>query len=298
MAIDTELLWSPVLNSIKFINSEDVSFLDTQSLEFLNTKEYLDFEGYCQKIQTGETRLIQFHANGAIPTVFIKRWDDNAVIDTIIADSVATSVKQDEDLMDITFDIYQASLSFPFSDRYYVTIETNGGANEIISEPILVGQFPETLQISIYNDANTDLNVWNDGFEVHFRVEAQLYQLKPESDRTVFRGSDNRSQVISQKNRRGIRMDIFFLPPYMHEILSYGFSLDTIQINGETFYSTSGYSEINYTTRYSLANGTALLFTKSGFGDQVVSVSDVIYIIDGTGAFITDTADENFIIQG
>lgn len=294
MAIDTELLWSPVLNSIKFINSEDVSFLDNQSLDDLATEEYIEFSGYCQKIQTGETRIIQFHANGTSPTAFIKNWDTDAIVDTIVASSVGTSTKETEDLTEVTFDFYEASLNFSSVGRFYVTIETNGAANEIRSEPILVGTFDDTVLIKITNNKNTLLNVWS-SFVAQFRVEAQFYKLKPETEKTIFLGSDNRALILTQKNKRGVEMDIFNVPPYMHEVLGYGFSMDTIDVDGQLFYSEDGYSEIKYVDRFTLADGQAILFTKLGFGEQDFPVSLDDFLINGDGSFLVNGNGDNLI---
>jgi len=256
---------------------------------------YMEFSGYCQKIELDETRSIQFHANGTTPTVFIKRFEDDVIFDTVVATLVDTSIKEQEDLVEVTFGIYQASLTFDTAGSYYVSIETNGGANVIRSEPISVGTFLDTVLVKISNDKNTDLNVWNAGFEVQFRVEAQFYKLLPESERTVFRGSDNRGLVLTQKNKRGVRLDVFNVPPYMHEVLTYGFSLDTIDVDGQLFYSESGYSEITYQDRFSLANGTTILFTKFGFGDQAATVAEVDLLVDDNGDFLIDDNNDNLI---
>ena len=296
MAFTGEILWSPALNSIKFINSLDESFLDTQSLDDLAALPYMEFEGYCQKVNTGEARSIQFHSNGTTPTVRIRNWDTDAIVSTVVATQLNASEKESENGTVYPFNFYQADLTFASAGRYYCTIENTAGGT-IRSEPIIVGDFTDTVLIKFSNDKNTNLNVWTEAtpLELTIRVEAQFYKAMPTSSRTVFKSSSDRSLILAQKNNRGVKMDIYHIPPYMHEALGYGFSLGTINVNGQLFYSNTGYSEVSYSDRFDLANGTATLLTQVGFGEQDVTPSAFTFIVDGAGNFIVDGSDNNLI---
>ena len=268
MAFTGEILWSPILNSIKFINSLDDSFLDNESLDDLGNLEWMNLEGYCQKVETGETRTIQFHSNGTTPTVYIKNWTTDAIISTVVATDMGASIKEGEDGTPYPFNFYEADLSFPAIGNYYCTIENTAGGT-IRSEPINVGSHPNTLLLTFNNRENTVLNVWDDQLELKIRVEAQLFRRNPSSERTVFRGSDNRGKVLSQRNMRGMTMNTFMLPSYLHEALAYGWSLTVCNINGQSFYSEEGYEAEGYIDRYTLSNGTVLMLANQGM-DQAI----------------------------
>ena len=256
-------MWAPVFNSFKFVNQAAPGFLDSFLQSDYSALPFMEGAGYCQKVNTGEVRQIQWHTDTALDVVTLKVFETGATVTTFATTQVGVGSKRDSNGDSVPFEYYQSDIAFTTAGNYY--LEISDGSETLRSEPIQVGTFTDTVLMEFTNWTDTDLNIWANGFTPAIRAEAQLFKRLPSSINKSLNSTENITTVTSQRQTRGILMELYQLPMYMHEQLAYGWSLSRILIDGQPFYSEEGYNEPTYWDRYNLANSSININARTAF---------------------------------
>lgn len=261
-------MWSPVLNSFKFINQAAPGFLDRNLQDDFSALPYMFGAGYCQKVNLNETRQIQWQTNTALDTVTLKVFETDAVHDTFTTAMVGSGTKRDINGNITPFNFFQSDVTFDTNGNYY--LEIDDGSETLRSEPITVGSFPNAVLMEFTNWQDTDLNIWENGFTVGIRAQAQLFKRLPTSVNNSLISTENIATITSQRQKRAMLIEYFQLPPYLHEQLTYGWSLSNVRINGQPFYSEEGYGTPTYFDRFNLGNGSAIILANKAFMQHIL----------------------------
>lgn len=164
-------------------------------------------------------------------------------------------------VVDITnYDVYEFTIDFSgiAIDDYYVKIRAyDDDGNEFISisEPIRVDAAHEGTHVIKFTNIDSAFNVdYTTAIEHTIRVKSHMFKRLPGSQKEVLRNTDGTLKKLSSKPRRIFTLELYLLPPYLHELLMLAFDHDTVKINGVEYVTEGGYGEPQYITRYPLAN--------------------------------------------
>lgn len=173
---------------------------------------------------------------------------------------------------------------------YYMKLRAYGETTEIIaiSEPIeLAVSHPETILLRYFNYDNAFDITWTTGYQGKIRVEGNLFKRIPGGERSTSRNSDFSIVKTSAKKIRGFDLNVFMLPPYLHEKLSTIFDCDEWYANEVRYQSADGYAEPSYLEKFMLANSSIRVEQVGWFdkynSDDIGSVNDSGFLLTETG---------------
>lgn len=193
------------------------------------------------------------------------------------------------------FNVYEVAMDFQdvADGKYYVKvtafnedINTNRTA---ISEPIdLKVAHLKTLVITYRNNDNGYGDVsWTTGMLGIIRIPGIIYKRMPGGERSTSRDADYSLVKINAKKTRGMMLEVYMMPPYMHELLSLVFDCDFFTVNGVEMQASDGYEEPEYIDRFLLSNSKIKLEQKHWFrnynSDDIGTVNEEGFITTETG---------------
>ena len=202
------------------------------------TKRYLYPANYAQKWQQNDIIHLQVITRTISPVTAIVRDIDNNTIDTITFTTKSSPAVTLPDL------IYETSYSLATLEEGFYTILITVGmvpaTVQYISEIIEVRSVhSNTLLIEYSNSDNKLSTIFDTGFSPNFRVEAMLWDYKPDSHFASFEDQIADINVIN-----GIPYDTFELmvgwkskgvPPYIIKLMEFIMTCETILIDGVEF---------------------------------------------------------------
>jgi len=260
-------MFAPVFNSIKFIDPLAVGFLERFLQSDFSNLPYMESENYCQKMHIDETFQIQWHTDDIPNTIEYFDIETDTLQGSFTTTDVGGGEKRDENGDLNPFRYYQADISFTINGNFYIII--SDGTDTLRSEPIQVSEFPNSRLLQFTNWKNTNLNIWENGFTVSLRIDCQFYRRTPSSINKILIDSENFQTMTSQRQMRGMELQVYQLPPYLHEQLAVCWSLSQCRIQGQPFYSEVGYDGPDYYQRFNLANGNITVLTSKGFNQHI-----------------------------
>lgn len=173
--------------------------------------------------------------------------------------------------------------------QYYITIDgISSTPRTWTSEPIdLQVEHKGTNLIEYRNFDNAFDITYTTGITNRIRVESTFFKRIPNGEDTTYRNCDQSLVKLSAKRRRKFLLEIWQLPPYMHEKLSVVFGHDLVKINGVRHQTDEQYQEPKYITRFPLSNAQ-IIIEQYGWFDKYNS--DDIGDVDGieTGFIIAN----------
>ncbi len=148
-----------------------------------------------------------------------------------------------------------------------------------ISEPIdLQVSHPKHVLIEYRNIDNAWDMTWTTLYVGQIRVPAIFFKRLPGGERSVARDSDFSLVKTSAKKTRGIMLETYRIPPYLHEKLSLICDLDVIVINKTQFQAPEGYADPGYENLISLSNSSIKLEQISWFrrynSDDIATIGE------------------------
>jgi hypothetical protein len=170
-----------------------------------------------------------------------------------------------------SFDVFQAALDLSTvpAGCYYVRITAASaflGFARAMSEPLeLAADHAGTVLITYRNYDNAFGLNYSFGLENRLRVSGRLFELDTDTTKEVLIESTTRTTLLSAVARRKRRLELFGLPPYLHEKLALAFAHDLVRVQGEVVVAEEKY-ERTVVERYGLWNGSVLLTQREGFG--------------------------------
>lgn len=201
---------------------------------------------------------------------------------------------------DLTFDIYEFSVSLATVPEgiYKLTIrafKTDLSFDQTAeSEPIYIKfSHPETNLFQFTNIDNAfDIDYQNN--IIHsVRVESHLYQRQPAGDSETLRNTDGSLALLSAKPQRKFNIQLWNLPPYLHELLFLGFKHDVVLFNGMPVIAEDSYGEPEYRDRNLLSNSSIIVESAKWFetynGDDLGGISIEGGFIIANNGFIKRT---------
>lgn len=180
------------------------------------------------------------------------------------------------------YNVYEAVIDLlaVANGKYYFKLTgISDNTKSIVSEPIDVRvTHPATVGISYRNIDNSFGTIWTTGFTGFIRVPASFFKRLPGGERSIIRSADFKLVKINAKKKRIIALEIFYVTPYIIELLSLVFDCDYFAIDGVEFQAEEGIGEPEYTDRFYLANvvtNVEQVNWVSGYnGNDVGTISD------------------------
>lgn len=170
------------------------------------------------------------------------------------------------------FNVFESVLSFldVANGKYYMTIEAISNDLPIItavSEPMDIQVEHKNTLLLEYTNKDNDLDItWTTGFQGRIRVPGIFgHQRLPGGEISTSRDSNFDLVTTSGKVTRGVMLQTFGLPPYMHEKVSVIMKLDFKLINKMQVNSLEGYGDPQYIEEYLLANSSIKVEVKGWF---------------------------------
>jgi len=193
------------------------------------------------------------------------------------------------------FNVYEVAMDFQdvADGKYYVKVvafNDDANDNEIAeSEPIdLKVAHTDTTLISYRNNDNGYGDIsWTTGILCYIRIPSVLYKRLTGGERSTSRDADYSLVKINAKKTRGMLLEVYMLPPYLHEKLSLIFDCDFFTINGVEMQASDAYEEPKYLDRFLLANSSIKLEQRRWFrnynSDDIGTVNEEGFITTETG---------------
>lgn len=188
------------------------------------------------------------------------------------------------------FDVYEFQIDFSVFDEgtYYFKIKGTSGQQpqEWISEPVEVkAQHEMCLFFQYRNFDNAYDMTYSTGIVCQRRIESRMFNRTPKGVDDSYRNVDQSLVKLSAKRQRTFLLELFLLPPYLHELMAVMFGHDFVAINGVRHQTNDQYDDPQYITRYPLSN-SKISVEQYGWFD--------LYNSDDIGP--VDNVDSSFII--
>ena len=170
--------------------------------------------------------------------------------------------------------------------EYYAQISTVAEAGAFVervyrSEPFAFYPTHENTVYIAYRNFDDDMGLtFTTGLQCGLRVESDFWQRQPGGTRKLRRLPDGRLEKLTAVRQRKIKLQLFKLPPWLHEKIAFLFDFDNVTINGVEFQSEDGYSTPSYTNRYALCNAEIVVEQIEPFTDQNGTDLGGVNIID------------------
>lgn len=178
--------------------------------------------------------------------------------------------------------------------QYYFLIKGTASSTprEWTSEPIKLAVEHEGTNLFEYRNFDNAFDMtYTTGITNRIRVESTFFKRMPESEDNDYRNGDQSLVKLSAKRRRRFLLQVWHLPPYMHEKMSVMLGHDLIRINGVRHQCNEKYEDPKYITRYPLSNSQVIV-EQFGWFDKYNS--NDIGPVDGAGDDLI-IANEGFI---
>lgn len=153
---------------------------------------------------------------------------------------------------DAAFDVLESvvDLTLVAEGQYYLFLvaKTDDGKTiSATSEPIEVKTRHEDVLLIVFNNYDNAFGVtWTTGYVGFIRVEGLFGHKRPTNgERTTSREADYSLLKISARKIRALLVEIFAIPPYLHEKLSVVFDCDVFSINNVPCQSSEGLQSEN-----------------------------------------------------
>lgn len=198
------------------------------------------------------------------------------------------------DVSNEDFNVYEAACDFLDVDNgvYFIKISSYDtdpdDGKYAISEPLDIQvEHLKTNLLEYYNSDNAFDITWTTGYQGRIRVPSVLFRRLPGGEVDTSRDADYSLVTTSGKVTRGVLLQTFLLPPYMHEKLSVIFKLDFKFINKVQYNTLEGYAEPQYQEQVMLSNSSIKLeqvgwFTKYNSND-IGTVNEGGFILSDQG---------------
>lgn len=177
--------------------------------------------------------------------------------------------------------------------EYFIIIRAfnapDAGSEKIaISEPIDVRTTHEgTVLIKGRNEDNAFGMTWTTGIQTILRIPGHFgHRRTPGGERSISRNSDYSVIKINAKKTRVLLLQVWSLPPYLHEKLNVLCDCDSLSVNLITCQTAEAYADPEYKDRFILANSSVKLETKwfdNYNSDDIGSVADGGFISTESG---------------
>lgn len=156
------------------------------------------------------------------------------------------------------YDVFEATIGYAgiIFGQYYFKL-TALASNTIIanSEPVEISdKLEDTLGVIYSSLDNGDGVTWQTGYRGFIRIPGFIFKRLPGGVRTISRNSNYSPVKVSSKSQRFVELDVFTIPPYLHEKLAVIFDQDFFNVNGLAFQMTDGYPAPKYVDMYPLAD--------------------------------------------
>lgn len=158
----------------------------------------------------------------------------------------------------INYDVYESAVVYfgIATGKYYFKL-TAVASNIAIadSEPVEIRSSDlDTVGIVYSSVDNGDGVTWQTGYRGFIRVPGFIFKRLPGGIRTISRNSNYSPVKVSSKSQRFVQLDVFTVPPYLHEKLAVIFDQDYFSVNGLAFQMVDGYPAPKYIDMYPLAD--------------------------------------------
>jgi hypothetical protein len=199
------------------------------------------------------------------------------------------------DVTTLNYNVYESVLDMLDVDdgEYYVKItsfDNDENFQVAVSEPIdLAVSHKGTILLEAFNSNNSEAFdlTWSTGYITRMRVPAIFFQRFPGGEVSTSRNSNYSLVITSAKGTRGILLQTYMLPPYMHEKLSFLFKVDNYLINKQQFKTAEAYADPKYIDEFVLANSTVKVELVNAFNnynsDDIGTVSEGGFILSDSG---------------
>ena len=199
------------------------------------------------------------------------------------------------DVSNEEFNVFEAICDLIDVDNgvYYIRIDATNPADEdntkyAISEPMDIQvEHPKTNLLEYSNEDNGLDITWTTGYQGRIRVPSVLFRRLPGGEVDTSRDSDYSLVTTAGKPTRGVLLQTFMLPPYMHEKLSVIFKLDFKYLNKVQYNTLEGYAEPQYIEQVMLSNSSIKLEQVGWFrkynSDDIGTVNEGGFIATETG---------------
>jgi hypothetical protein len=190
------------------------------------------------------------------------------------------------------FNVYESP--HDFSDVavgvYYVkiTVSDSGSTQYAVSEPIdLQVDHSETTYVEARNVDNALGLTFTTGYIIKLRVPAVFFKRFPGGAQNISRDSDYSMVKTEGIATRMLTLEVYMVPPYLHEKLSWLFKMDFFSINKVEFQTDQAYADPQYLDRFMLANSSIKLEKKQLFNnynsDDIGSIAEGGFLVTETG---------------
>lgn len=276
-------------NTIEVKNLQSGSVVRTVTMQevaqFSNKNE--SFEGFIKRHSTGKTRV---YFNASLIPVPIKVGDSVEITNTGVSNGIYAVQAKGQELngteyliiqLEYTedsptasatvityfsqrnYDVWEGKLNFALIAEGVYQIKVKGedsrGAASYSSEPISVKEkHPGTLFLQ-YRDSKNKMDIYHaSGFTNAIRFEAKMMQAANRTETTIH---DEPTKAVKLDSRffKGYTMQAYNLPPYLHEKIGAGLSMDSITIDKIVYISREGYEQEELQGRTLLSNATATI---------------------------------------
>lgn len=167
-------------------------------------------------------------------------------------------------LMGVGFDVWEVTLDWADVDNgeYEVELRATDAtepAAVAVSEPLLLADaHPNTVLIEYWNRDNAFGLEFTTGLVGRLRVGGTFFKLKPSGTSQQHRSSSGVPTLLSSTAQRGILLETFELPDWLHEKLFVVLRLDGLRVNGREVLGQGDY-EWTPVAGYPLSGGSATL---------------------------------------
>lgn len=201
----------------------------------------------------------------------------------------------------LDFNIFFVQVDFTtvLAGNYYIQIDgLSLDETEVLktikSEPISLKSNHEATILLEYTNIDNAFNIdYVSGIVHRIRVPARMVKATPGAEQSSIRSTNGSVTKLSAKPQRKYLLEFFFIPAYLHELISLIFDHDVVRINTVQFGSQDGLQEPSYIDGYNLANSQIVVEQTEWFetynGDDVGGVDGDSGFIEANGGFITRT---------
>jgi hypothetical protein len=233
-------IFAPSLNSLKFINDQQLSYLERETHNQPNPVVPWHTD-YYQKIQIGDLRTFQWVSDYDEHEMQVLDEDRNVIYTQTQVDEIA---QYTDPKLGVTYGVFQSTIEFIPSNSIqggYVFVRivpkiASVPDGYIESERCDVAQeWIGTELVTVRNLENIGPVIFEQGAAFSLRVEAKKWRRTPSSTREWFRSSDGSGRTISSRALRKVLFEVYNIPPALHEQLSQFFNCSSITIDGEVF---------------------------------------------------------------